>query len=73
MSETDNLYAKLCERVGVSGSEILPEILQMIISEDEAQMLLALPGTSADLSERFEIDSAEMETKLEEFFFNEDI
>ncbi len=46
------IYAKLAEKIFCKGSKLIPELFSMLADETDAQILLALPGTAADLATR---------------------
>ena len=48
-------------------SPYLDRILQKLMTREEAEMLLALPSTSAELSTRFGLDEETIKSKLSEF------
>ncbi len=50
MSET-NLYQELADRIMMGHSEIIKRLFAMVADEDEAKLLLAMPGSPEDLAE----------------------
>ncbi len=50
--EQKDLYQQLTDRIILTGSKLIPELFRMIASEDEARLLLAMPGTPAELAEK---------------------
>jgi Fe-S-cluster-containing hydrogenase component 2/DNA-binding transcriptional ArsR family regulator len=63
MNEED-LYEKLSERILTKGSRFVPELFRMIADEEEARIMLATPGTAAELAEKLGYSQEEMEDKL---------
>lgn len=59
---SDELYHKLAEKIMVSGSKLLPGIFKKIASHNEAELLLAMPGTTEQLSEKTGCSVEEAET-----------
>ena len=45
-------YIELTNRVGLGGSAIIPQIFKMIANEEEAELLLAMPGQVPTLAEK---------------------
>jgi Pyruvate/2-oxoacid:ferredoxin oxidoreductase delta subunit len=46
-----DVYQELTDRILLSGSKLIPELFQMVVDTAEAAMLLAMPGTPAQLAE----------------------
>ncbi len=61
----EDLYEKLSERILTKGSAFIPDLFRMIASEDEARILLATPGTAAELAEKLGCSAEDMEGKLD--------
>jgi NAD-dependent dihydropyrimidine dehydrogenase PreA subunit len=68
MTEQKSVYQELAETIMVPASKYIPKLFAMLASEDEAKILLALPGTADDLAGQFGMQLPEMEAKLQEFF-----
>lgn len=49
-----DLYLKMTEKIMLAGSTLIPELFRMIVDSREAELLLAMPGTSEELSRRVE-------------------
>ncbi len=60
-----SVYEQLAERIFMAGSSIIPELWKMIADEREAEVLLGLPGTAAELAEKTGRDEAEAQEMLE--------
>ncbi len=60
-----SLYEQLAERIFMGGSQIIPQLWKMIADEDEARVLLALPGTSPELAEKMGSDADSLTRMLE--------
>ena len=65
----DEIFAKL-SKAYLEGLEsaYLPEILGFFLSEDEARLLLELPGTIREVSEAVDTDEASISATLEELY-----
>ena len=50
MAET--IYEKLTEMIGLQGAKFIPELFQMVVDLEEADLLMAMPGTPAQLAEK---------------------
>ena len=66
--EEKNLYQELAEKIMVSDSRIIPQLFKMLINEKEAEILLALPATPAEIAQRFSIIEPEADKLLDQFF-----
>ena len=47
-----NLYEQLTDKIMMTGSKLIPELFRMIADEEEASLLLTMPGTPQALSEK---------------------
>jgi Fe-S-cluster-containing hydrogenase component 2 len=63
-----DLYEQLAERIFCNGSALVAELFRTIADEKEAEILLAAPGTAADLAESLGYNTEDMEAKLESLF-----
>ncbi|MDY6795831.1 MAG: 4Fe-4S binding protein [Actinomycetota bacterium] len=64
----DDLYEQLSERIMTKGSKIIPELFRIAVDEEEARIMLAIPGTADHLAELLGISVDEMEKKLAGLF-----
>ena len=58
-----DVYVQMTERIMLTGSTLIPELFRMVVDEDEARLMLAMPGTPEQLAAavgRSETDVAEM-------------
>ena len=62
----DDVYTEMTERL-YRESPSLERILRKLMTPEEAEVLLALPATSAELSAKFGSDEETIKSKLEEF------
>jgi len=60
-----SVYEQLAEKIFMAGSSIIPLLWEMIADEREAELLLGLPGTAAELTEKIGGDEAEVQEMLE--------
>jgi predicted transcriptional regulator len=51
MSET-TAYQKFAEMMLHKESQVIPKILQCMITDEQAEMLVSLPGTAAQMAEK---------------------
>ena len=51
-SMTENIYEKMTEKIMLTGSKIAPELFRMVAGRDEAELLMMMPGTIKQLSEK---------------------
>ena len=45
-----NIFEQLTDRIMLTGSKLIPELFAMIVTEDEARLLMAMPGTPEELA-----------------------
>ena len=67
MNET-NVYQDLADRVMMGHSEIIKRLFQMIASEDEGKLLLAMPGTCEDLVQATNRPVADVKKSLDTLY-----
>jgi len=48
----DAIYQKLTDKIMLTGSKIIPMLFEMIAEPDEAELLLAMPGTPGQLADK---------------------
>lgn len=58
---TKDIYQAMTDRIMLTGSKIIPELFRMIADESEAALLMAMPGTPQELSEKTGRPLAEVE------------
>lgn len=61
-------HQELCARMMMPDSERLARIWSMIVDQDEAKMILALPGTAGDLAAKIGLASEEVADRLRQLF-----
>lgn len=66
--EDIGIYQRLSKRIGTENSAIVPEIWRVICSENEAEILEAMPGTAEDLAAKFNKSLDEINSILHELF-----
>ena len=47
-----DIYEQMTDKIMLTGSKIIPELFRMIADEDEARLLMAMPGTPEQLAEK---------------------
>ena len=67
MTET-NAYTKFAEMMLHKDSEFIPKILKSIINDDQAELLVSLPGTAAQMAEKTGRDEAAVAEDLNTMF-----
>lgn len=63
-----SFYDELAARINMAGSERLPRIWQMICDEEEAKLLLEMPGTASELAEKTGKSPEEVERMVSALF-----
>jgi Fe-S-cluster-containing hydrogenase component 2 len=61
----DDRYTKLAEKIFMGNSRLIPMLFEAIAPPEEADVLLALPGTAASVSEGLGIDEARAAAMLD--------
>lgn len=64
---TEDIYTALADKLQYPRSEWLLRVLQKLVTPDEGQMLLDIPGESIDLAQKWEMDELAVDAKLQEF------
>lgn len=62
---SDDLYVQMTDKIFLTGSVIIPQLFKMIADEDEARLMLAMPGTAAQLAERLGRSEKEVQSSLD--------
>lgn len=68
MAEEKDVFQKLSEKIMIPDSKLIPELFQMLVTKEEGEILLSLPGTAAHVAAQFGADENDMAKKLQEFF-----
>jgi Pyruvate/2-oxoacid:ferredoxin oxidoreductase delta subunit len=63
-----DIYDQLADRIFCSGSRLVAELFRNIVNPEEAEILLATPGTAEQLAERLNYTTEDMEARLESLF-----
>jgi len=63
-----DLYQNLSKKIGTENSTLIPQIWRTICSEEEAEILSAMPGTAEELAEKFGKGIDEMNSIIHELF-----
>lgn len=63
-----DLYKNLSKKIGTENSTLIPQIWRTICSEEEAEILSAMPGTAEELAEKFGKGIDEMNSIIHELF-----
>jgi len=66
--DTEQLYKQLAEKVLMGDSLLIPVIFSEIVDEDEARLMLALPGTPGDMAAKLGLDEQRVTTMLETLY-----
>jgi ferredoxin len=65
---SDKRYTELAEKIFMGNSELIPRIFEAIASVEEADILLALPGTAASVAAQMGTDESDAAGKLQGLF-----
>jgi len=65
--QTD-IYEKMTEKIMLTGSKIIPVLFRMIADEDEAQVMMAMPGTPEALAAKVGRPVEEVETMCQTLY-----
>ncbi len=60
-----SIYEQMTDKIMLTGSTLIPELFRMIADEKEAELLMAMPGTPAQLAEKLgrPVDEVEKDCK----------
>lgn len=67
MTET-NAYTKFAEMMLHQNSEFIPRILESMITSEQADLLVSLPGTASQMAEKMGRDAASVDADLKAMF-----
>src|SRR4030042_1274132 len=62
------LYEKLAEKIFCRGSKLIPRLFQMVVDEQEAGLMLALPATAAEAAQKLGRDAPAVAQSLQTLF-----
>jgi ferredoxin len=63
-----NLYEQLTERINLSGSERIPRLFQLLADEDDARLMLAMPGTVESLADKMGMSTERVKEMVDLLF-----
>jgi len=63
----EEVYQALTDRMGVPDSRLVPRIWRLLVTPEEGRMLLELPASAEELSEKFSVDIDDVTRKVEEW------
>jgi formate hydrogenlyase subunit 6/NADH:ubiquinone oxidoreductase subunit I len=66
--EKSDVYRELAKKVGMEGSPTVARVWQLLCTEEEAELVDALPGTAEEMAGRFGKELAVMQDILESLF-----
>jgi NAD-dependent dihydropyrimidine dehydrogenase PreA subunit len=66
--ENEELYRRLAEKIMMGNSTLIPLLFGEIASEEEAELMLALPGTSAEMTDGLGRDEREVQDMLDTLY-----
>ncbi|MBI9074935.1 MAG: 4Fe-4S binding protein [Desulfatibacillum sp.] len=62
------VYDQFAEKIMIPGSVIIPQLIAMMATEQEAQMLVSMPATAQALADKFSMELSDVEAKMVDFF-----
>jgi len=63
-----SIYEQMTDKIMLTGSKIIPELFEMIASQDEAELMMAMPGTPEQLAEKLGKPIEEIDAKCRELY-----
>ncbi|MGD2269042.1 MAG: 4Fe-4S dicluster domain-containing protein [Desulfobacterales bacterium] len=63
-----DIYQQMTDKILLSGSKIIPELFKMIADGGEAELLMTMPGTPQQLSEKVGKSQEEVENMCQELY-----
>lgn len=63
------IYKELCMRMMVPDSKRLAKVWEILCDQTDAQLLLAMPGTSAELAKKMDLAVEETEKRIKDLFY----
>jgi electron transport complex protein RnfB len=68
MNEIDSVYRELAARLRMEGSRYMPQILQKLVSLEQARIVRELPAPSAEIAKRLNLGEEIVDVHLRELF-----
>jgi ferredoxin len=65
----ETVYDKLTERIFCKGSKFIPQLFKMLVDEDNANLMLAMPGTAPDLATKTDRTEDDIERAIKDLFY----
>lgn len=57
-----DVFEQLTDRIMLTGSKLIPELFRMIVTEEEAALMMAMPGTPEQLAEKVQRPVSDVES-----------
>jgi NAD-dependent dihydropyrimidine dehydrogenase PreA subunit len=64
----DTIYDQMTERIMLKGSQIIPQLFKMVVDLEEAELMMAMPGTPEQLSEKVNKTPVEAEQMCQHLY-----
>ncbi len=68
MSEK-TVYDKMADKIFCAGSKLIPELFKMLVDEKDAQLLLSMPGTAAELAQKTGRTEEDIQKTVDDLFW----
>jgi len=65
---SESIYDQMAEKIMMKGSKIIPELFRMIVNDEEAELLMTMPGTPEQLAEKVGKPADEVEKMCKELY-----
>ncbi|MCP4750533.1 MAG: 4Fe-4S ferredoxin [Proteobacteria bacterium] len=65
---SEDIYERMTEKIMLKGSKIIPELFRMVVDENEAELMMAMPGTPEQLSQKVGRPAEEVERMCLELY-----
>lgn len=63
------IYEQMAEKIMLKGSKLIPELFAMVANNDEAELMMAMPGTPQQLAEKLDRSPETIEGMCKELYY----
>ncbi len=69
MTVENTIYDRMAEQIFLKGSKLIPQLFSMIADEEEAELMMAMPGTPEQLAEKLGRPVNEVEDSCKNLYY----
>jgi ferredoxin len=69
MAAENSIYDQMAEKIFLKGSELIPRLFEILADEQEAELMMAMPGTPKQLAEKLNRPADQVEKSCKELYY----